>query len=457
MLEDNLHDQEHELDPALMTAEAAPQSEFMLAQAAVIRARGPDLPPWLKEPPPPKRKARWPAGARSPSWFGNFSTCPRRHAQKYRYQRPDPTGLDAMVGRTIHGALEDAALIRMSPSRRKGVPAKASTEEILFLLELQKDVILGQGVETLARAREIVKNMPLMEFTDLVDVEFLWTFYATPNLQVAGYADLIQLREERSFRQNSPHQTVIITDYKTGEGQLPSEEELELNVQATLELCWAVRQWPEARARFRIINVARGQEVWVDWTPEMDQRTLAFCRAVNWAFQTKVEDAVVGQHCVYCPYRGDCPAYAESLRAYNPPDSLENKSIEQLLEIHHSSKLIMDIAEQRKKDAAALIMRGFGQNQRKYDSARFTAYKKSRRLPQFNNESQMLFRLAELSGADPEALINNVLKVQKKPLDAWVQTLPVAIQEQAQEIIAEHQSHSDTPPWIEVKEREALF
>lgn len=456
-LEDNLHDQEHELDPMLMVASDASQDEFALAQAAVIRAHGPDIPPWLREPPPPKTKARWPSGARSPSWFTNFSKCPRRHAQRYRYNRPDPTGLDAMVGRTIHGALEDAANIRMHPGRRRGVPAKAPTSEILFLLELQKDVLLGQGMETLARAREIVKEMPPVEFSDLAGVEFLWTFYATPALRIAGYADLIQLREERSFRQNSTRQTVIITDYKTGEGQLPTEEELELNIQATLELCWAVRQWPNARCRFRIINVAHGQEVWIDWTPEMDQRTLAFCRAVNWAFEAKTEDAIVGTHCVYCPYRGDCKAYEESLRAYDPKDSLDKKPIEQLLEAHHTAKMIMDMAEQRKKDAAALIIRAFGQNQRKYDSARFTAYKKSRRLPQFKSESQMIFRLAQLSGAEPDALIDNLTKVQKKSLDAWVQTLPVTAQEEAQQIISDHQSLNETPAWIEVKEREPLF
>jgi len=459
--QDDLEDYDHDIDPKIMAEEAARADEFLFAQTAAhtaILARHPDLPPWLKSAPPKKHKAKWPTGNKSPSWFTTFAKCPRRHAQRYRYDRKDPSGLDAMVGRAIHGALEDAANMRMRPERGRGpVPAKPSHEEILFLLELQKDVILGQGMETLSRAREVVKDMPLIDLSDLVGVESLWTFYVTPGLPVSGYADLIQLREERGFRQNSPHQTLIITDYKTGESQLPTEDELELNVQATLELCWAVRKWPNARARFRIVNVARGQEVWVDWSEEMDRRTLSFCRSVSWAFQNKVEDAIVASHCVYCPYRGDCGDYGKTLKAYNPPDALDRRSIEELIEIHHSSKLIMDIAEQRKKDAAALIMQGFGQNQRKYDTARFAAYKKSRRLPQFRSESQLLSQLAELSGANEDILIDSLTKIQKKSLDTWVKTLPVTIQEQAQQIIAEHQSLSETPPWIEVREREALF
>lgn len=436
-------------------------------------------PPWLSVLPPKKRPFKWPSGGKSPSWFKKIAACQLQHAHRYRRRLKDPTGLLGAVGNVIHGAIEDAANIRARPGRRGQIPLTAGPRELLYLLELQADavrqdlnVIEGEQAsiivtsEVLARAREIVSALQPIDLSNLwveprtgkAGSEFIWSFHITPQFVVAGIADLIQaVPDPKNF--NAPPTRVIVSDWKTGLGQMPSREELALDAQAGLQLCWARRAFPRTpRIQFRLVNLALRKEVWVDWTPGLDQLVLSFARSCWHIWQLKQEDARVGTHCAYCPYRESCGPYEKYLRdsSFMPAVSLEGMDTSALVHAWHRAKIVSALSETRRIDAGKRLLEKMGR-QKTYRAGNLMARKKSKRVPQYRDEAGLMIELAEQTGTSLEAVINNACQLRKKGLEGWIKTLPVTKQKIARDLIDQHQSLNHTPPWIEVSEKEPVI
>jgi hypothetical protein len=429
---------------------------FPLAAGEAIPAQ--TLPGWLIKPLPKKTRGRWPSGAKSPSWFRRISQCQRNHAQRYRYKRPDPSGLDAIIGNAIHGAFQDAARLRQS--KRKGVPQFAGREELLFLLEKQPEVVHDRGTEVLKRSRDIIEGMDrTLDLRNAWAAEFVWSFHASAGFLVAGIADLVNV-ETDPRNPSGPPDRVVVVDYKTGPGSVPSKEELRADPQACLELIWARRYWPNAkRVQFRIWNVQQNQMVTIDWDHEIERVTLSFVRACAHLWTHKVENANVTPKCRWCPYRSDCKDYQQELNAeaYRPKDSLETKEIDELMEVHYRSRLVADIADTRRIDAGNLIMEKLAPGQKNYRSNRFLALKKSRKVETFTSVSDTLFRLSEATGVDLGRILDAVTTIGPKKIRAWVYTLPVDKQAVAAEMIEALTQRRSSPAWIEVRDQGALF
>ena len=474
---------DYDVPPEIAAAPTAQEGDWALGADGLVIDR--PRPPWLAVPPPKKRPFNWPAGGKSPSWFKRLAKCPKQHAERYRRHKPDPSGIEAVVGNLIHGAIEDAAAIRAFPGRRGQVPTHASPDELLYLLELQKDairqdlnVIEGPELsmivttEVLARARTIVAGMQPLDLRNIyVDprrgtcgVEYIWSFQASRGLLVAGIADMVTAKYDHRARPNDGPIEVTITDWKTGQGQLPSREELEMDAQAGLELCWARRAFPMAqRIRFCLYNVALQERVWIDWTPGLDQLMLSFASAAFNLWTQSREDAVVASHCGYCPYRGDCRDYSQFLReqgasvtAAGMSKGLAGKSMPELVQEYYRAKVLTDLADQRRKDASRLILAGLGA-QKVYQTGNLVARKKNRRMPSYSDEAGLILELARESGTPVEAVINACCGIKKGQLDGWVKTMPVEKQAAVAKLIDLHQSLNETPHWIEVSEKEALI
>jgi hypothetical protein len=437
-------------------ASAVDVEAFPLAAGEAIPTQ--QLPGWLTKPLPKKTRGRWPSGAKSPSWFRRISQCPRNHAQRYRYKRPDPSGLDAIIGNAIHGAFQDA--VRLRKTRRKGTPQYAGREELLFLLETQPEVVHDRGTEVLKRARDIIEGMDrTLDLRHAWEAEFTWSFHASAGFLVAGIADLINVEFDPRNPQG-PEERVVVVDYKTGPGAVPSQEELRADPQACLELIWARRFFPRAkRVQFRIWNVQQNQMVTIDWDHEIERVTLSFVRACWHLWCHKVEKANVTRKCRWCPYRSDCKEYQQELNAeaYRPKDSLETKELDELMAVHYHSKLIADIAETRRMDAGNLIMGKLAPGQKNYRSNRFLALKKTRKNESFPSVSDTLFKLSEATGTDLGRILDAVTTIGPKKIKAWVYTLPVDKQAVAAEMIAALLQTRRSAPWIEVHDRGALF
>ena len=417
------------------------------------------LPAYLQGSLPKKTRGRWPGGAKSPSWFKKISMCARNHSQRYRHKRPDPSGLDALVGNACHGAYQDAGLLRLN--QRRGVPAIAGHEELLFLLERQPEVVHDRGTEVLRRARSVISGMEKpLNLDSIWGAEFVWSFQATAGMLIAGIADLIRVYADHA-QANGPPRLVVITDYKTGPGQVPSRDDLRSDPQACLQLIWARRYFPSAkRIQFHLWNVTQNEEVTIDWDHELEQTTLSFVRACWHLWGQKYEKPNVGNHCRYCPYRSDCKGYNEEMQreAYRPKEGdLATKELDELLEIYYRARLLADLADTRRKDAGPLIMEKFGLGQKSYRSNRFLAMKKSRTNESFTGASDTLFKLSEATGIDLGHILDSCTTIGPQKLSTWIKTLPTHKQEVARALVQSQMVSRQSPPWVEVREKHALF
>jgi hypothetical protein len=418
---------------------------------------------WLVDPPRKKEKSQWIHEARSVSWFKKLSTCARQHAMRYRRKIRDPSGVDALVGNAVHGALEDAGRRRLQRNRQGALPATPSHAELLHLLEFQSEVRpdSGNGTEVLSRSREIIEGMTIPSFDGIVAVEELWKFWATPRLLLAGFADLVQARHR--YRQDK-YDEITITDYKTGMGQLPSREELSRDAQAGFYLIAYKRAFPWARVRFRILNVALNEEVWVDWSQQLEDLTLSFVRACHNLWSIQDETAVPGKHCDFCYYRHDCPAFERVLRdgQMKTYPGVEGMNLDQLLQAMYESKLIADVAETRRKDATKRIKELLPSNQKTYSNGFLKAYKRTRRLPYFRSPGRFLASLAQALKAkgfdqELEQLLDELGSIKAKNLNAFLGSLPESMRADIDPIVEQHKTLNSAPFWVEVKEEESLF
>lgn len=448
--------------------------EWPLGHQAALHT-GKPVPSWLTKPPPKKSPFNWPRGAKSPSWFDKIATCARMHAQRYRYKKLDPTGLDGAVGNVVHGALEDATNLRLFPGTRGPIPPTVSPDELLFLLELQQEavrqdleILPGEGIvtaEVLARAREIVANLPPLELKNLWKdrkgnggAEYVWNFQAGSSLVVAGVLDLIQVQPHPTNMQ-APPLDVLITDYKTGRSQIPDPDELRKNPQAVLTLCWAKRAFSSTpRIRFRVWNLTLNESATIEWTQGIDDLMVSFVRSANGVWARQEEHATTGTHCARCPYRADCGPYAKYLRdaVHAPPTSLENQSMPRLLEIQRTSKILEKLAEKRRQDADKLILAAMG-DQKKYVAGPLKALKKSRETVRVEDTASLVLELAEQTGTPLEAAINMLCSFKKDGIEDFCRALPIEKQKLARSLVEQRQTVGRTRPWIEVHEHEPVF
>jgi RecB family exonuclease len=438
-------------EPASVDVEA-----FPLAAGEAIPTQ--QLPAWLTKPLPKKTRGRWPGGAKSPSWFKRISQCARNHSQRYRHKRPDPSGLDAIVGNALHGAFQDAARIRMA--KRRGAPAHAGQEELLFHLEKQPEVVHDRGTEVLKRCRRVIEDMEApLELSNVWAAEFVWSFNASAGFLIAGIADLI-LVDLHPHNPNGAPELVVVVDYKTGPAQVPSQEDLRSDPQACLELIWARRYFHNAkRVQFKIWNVGQNQQVTIDWDHEIERSTLSFVRACWHVWTQGTETANVTPACRWCPYRSDCKAYTQTLNAeaYRAKDSLEEKELDELVEIHYRARMVADLADTRRKDAAALILGKLAPGQTKYRSHRFLVLRKTRKNESFPSVSDLLFQISEAAGINLGRIMDACTSIGPQKIKTWLKTLPKEKHELASKVVEAHRQRRSSPPWVEVREKDALF
>jgi hypothetical protein len=457
------------IQPELIDAEP---DEFALGTGEVAVVD--NLPPWLAgKKLPKKRPFNWPGGAKSPSWFSRMAKCPRNHAQKYRHRRADPSGVDALIGTLIHGALEDAGNIRLN-GRFKNVPSKVGPEEVLALLEHQPEAVrqgteLIEGeeafllatTEVLTRARAVANSMIPIDLSNIWAAEYIWSFQASAQTKCAGIADLVQVQPDPRGDRLPPIE-VVVSDYKTGAMQEPNRETLSQDPQACLQLIWARRNWPTAaRVRFQLINVTTGFRNWVDWSPQLEENMLAFARSCVNRWHAKDETALVDTpKCTYCPYRNDCKAYSKELNkaVYKSYEGLEDMDLQQLARLYRELKVVEDLASKRRSDLKALILAQFPSDKKKLEvTGGLEVSKRTRSTTSWRSVSGVLTGLAEQTGQDLSSLIDDTCSITKSKIDGLVKALPADRQDAAKSWLEEMSARGSTLPWIEVREKSPAF
>jgi hypothetical protein len=469
-----------EFDPPPEIADAPViHDEWALGAGDGYNPLGLQRPPWLHRPPPKKRPFAWPSGGKSPSWFKRLARCYLEHAHRYRRGIKDPTGLTGAVGLVIHGAIEDACNIRAFPGRRGQIPPTINSDELMYLAELQsgairQDLSVLEGepaerivtTEVLARVRQIIAGMDPIRAANIwhdprtkkCGVEYIWQFHLGAGLLIAGIADLVQVQPHPTDPRHPPLE-IVISDWKTGQGQLPTQDELALDLQAGLQLCWARRAFPYTPTiRFNLVNVALNKSVSVEWSEGLDQLMTSFARAAWHVWSQRDETATTGSHCKHCAYRTGCNPYAKHLQdsTYKSLEGLEALTVPQLMEAHREAKVLLDMAEARKKDAGKLLLAALGQ-QKNYRAGNLVAIKKRREQPGYKGEASMLQALSEVANMPLERVLTSCVKIKKTGIEGLVKTLSLDKQGEARKLLNAHSEPTFTPYWVEVSEKEPII
>jgi hypothetical protein len=422
---------------------------------------------WLVEGPPPGiTKERWPSEARSPSWLKLMAECALKHSLRYRHKREDPPSQQARVGNVIHGALLCAAVRRARASKLKSIPETASTEELLHLLE-HVHVCCGTLIRDghrdgcrpgpldpglLEEAREKLRKIGPISFPHVLAAEKLCMIHLTPSTRIAGYLDLLSVDEGTS----ADPRMLTITDYKTGPGSVPDEEELFYDPQACTYLCAVKNAYPRARVRFRLWNVGQDEETWVEWSSRLEQTFFANARMLLNRWDAGDEQASVAEHCAYCFNRLECGAYKIKLdrdRVAIPPESVEALDMHSLVQLYRESAIGADLHEQRRKDCGKLLLERIPAPQRQYRSGHLLAVRKFQPHKSLSTSpAEVITDVAHEASVNPLELLNAVGDVSIRALEAWIKSLPASRRDAAMTKFLSHVSRGWTRAVINVRE-----
>jgi hypothetical protein len=423
---------------------------------------------WLHEAPTPRKKNQWPKDLNgSPAKIKLSLACMEKWHQRYREKRPDPPGPEAVVGKLIHGALEDAALRRIARARK--VPFVATREELLHLLEHQPAQLLAEGEDltinpsTFAEARSLMAQVEPVDFRFTLAVEHLWKLRVTVDLVVGGYLDRVDVMGDPA-----KPTTIMLPDYKTWQ-QLPSRDDLASDPQVGLTMAWARRRWPECDdIRFVHDNLRHNRRIVVEWNQGLDDFHLALARTA-WKVQS-IGDRTPnpGDECRRCPYReGDaahkpCAAYLKELertRFRNDREAqggLERFSTEELLVIYREGSWAKNLQDERRK-AAGKILKERLAGKKSYRVGDLLAIIGQDELRSFRGVDQMIVTLSELTGVSQARLMADLLDVRRTRLDEWVAALPAEKKKAVEAALERHVHTFLGEPSIEVRRLQSMF
>lgn len=446
-------------DPAIFAGARSPD-DVVLA--------GLDGKPWyLTDTPTPRKRPAWPRNASfSPFKVKLVYTCLKKFHWRYRAQRPDPQGPEAVCGKLVHGAYQDALLRRLG---KREIPRSASVEELLFLLNHQpaqiatEEKVLEILPTTLEDAREIVKKAGAQDFSGCYAAEHTMTIQVSRGLTIGGYIDRIDL-----LGPGAPEnpELVLVWDYKATFEDV-SEDDLWYDPQAGLYMAWARRRWPNARTvRFRLQNLRQGKRTEIDWSPNLDAFALNYAASAFHLSNTGDQTATPGEHCRYCPYReGDarhapCEAYQSELEktrfTENLVGGLDRLELPDLMRRHKSASGAEKLQEGAKKDTKAVILTKLGKKS-SYTHGDLQAVVSHKKLSEFDMLWEFLHELAGALDVSPKDALRDFFKIRKEELDARIEALPDERKALAEGIVEKYQTLATQNPSLTVKRIKALF
>ena len=444
-------------------------------------------PPWLLVPPRPRSKKPWPKKANfSPYRVKLAGECLQRFAWRYEDKRKDESGYQSGVGKLVHGAYEDAIYRRIKRKISK-IPSVATTDELLFLLEFQPAQLLREkeniAVTTsmLEEAKEVIRLGGGLDCDGAWGVEHSFTL-SLGRVVIGGFIDMIRVW-------GNPPRRVVVTDFKSGRMQLPTDRELYSDPQAGLYLAWARDRFPTATdLSFELRNIRLGRSVWLRYRKSHDEIHRNMARSRKYLAESGLRYATPGEggeNCRFCPYReGDenypaCSAYAEildktRLRAAKaarieeqlakgeepdkPAGGLGAFELGELMREYRLAKLGEQLNKERKDRLRPEILRRIPPEQKNYRHGDLLASRvKGQRRMSFADVYGLIHALAAATGASVEALAADMLSLKKNELDEFIKGLPEKLQLEADKVIAQHGRLSMGRETLKVTSSKGMF
>lgn len=389
---------------------------------------------WLTTPPPPRKKTRRGLPL-SPSKIKITRQCPKQAYERWVNKRYSPSGPEAIIGKLVHGAYEDAGNLRVHRTKQRNPPPVASIEELLHLLEHQP-AQLYRGQETcevsasmLAEAREIVVSGGAIDFTHTVACEAKITLPIQVGLpKIGGVIDRIDVETKK----NGGHKVKVI-DYKT-ERVARDATDLIDDPQTGVYLNWAAANYKDAEEiSFQIYNPRLGE-----WSEEvvyndyLGSLTESMCAVAAHVVQAQIQTAQPGTHCRYCHIKdGDqdhppCEEYhkfmARKAEGGIGAEGLAKLTMPALVREFHLVKTRAKLHDARQKELRAEILKRL--TTKKWSDGVYSATVSTPSSTTYPNPAVLIKDLAELTGHDLVRLMARLISVKSTNLKEWVATLP---------------------------------
>lgn len=480
---------EEDRDPAPLVVEEQNDADLFTqteghAEVDEADLSTPGSAPHLTLPPHPRSKPRWMREA-------NFSAhrielagaCPLRFYLRYGPdKRADPTGYQAGVGKIVHGVYHDAGFLRLQ-GKIKGLPLIASVDELLWILSHQeaqlaretkgkdKDYFEVTG-SMLKESEEIIRSEGPLDCRHVWAVEHPMTLRLGPTgrLVVGGYIDWIDVV-------GNPARLVTITDWKTGQNQLPDQEELYHSSQAGMYMIWAKQQFPTAQVRFRLRNVRKNEERWLFWSKVHQEihinKALSRKAMADWIVQSKgnvpANPGPAGENCRYCPYReGDsrfkpCAAYLKTLdetrmRAQKD-QGIDQLSMYELMNEYRLARGGENLNKDRKKRIGEAILAKIPEGHKSFREGDLLAVKvKAKKIRMHDRPADFITDLAKAAGVEQNELANDLTDLKLGKLDSFVKDLDEDEQRTAvAKVIDQHERVTFGKESLQVRETKEMF
>jgi hypothetical protein len=448
-------------------------------------------PVWLTEPPRLRVKKPWPKIANfSPYRTKLAGECLQRFVWRYTDKRRADSGYQAGVGKMVHGAYEDAIYRRLhKPNKKewKGLPRVASTDELLHLLEFQATQFLSEkeNVEVttsmLKEARELIKGSGGLDCSAAWGVEHTATL-KLGSVVVGMYLDYIQVW-------GNPARKVVITDFKTGRLQLPTDAELYADPQPGLYLAWARDRFPTATdVSFELRNIRHNRSVWLRYRKSHDEIHRSLARSRKFLGDSGLRTpnpGDAGENCRYCPYRdGDenyppCAAYADILSASRlraekaakiakqveegeepdkPAGGLAALALPDLMLEYRLSDLGEKLNKDRKDTLRPEIINRIPEGQKNYRHGDLLASKvKGKKGTSYNDVQGVIKGLVEATGVGEAELMADIVKLKKGELDTFIQGLDKDKQERCEAVLSKFGRLSLGKETLRVSKTKGMF
>jgi hypothetical protein len=393
---------------------------------------------WLKDAPKPRAPRRFDSDVTSPTKIASAEECGLAHTYRYKDKREAPSGPEAVVGKLVHGAYDDAGRRRASaatgPRHNSIIPCKASVAELLFLLEHQEaqlarenDLDYRPTDAMFAEARGIIQARGPVDFSNTYSTELL-VDYRIPGrqtLRVGGKIDRVDL-----YYKGEVVDAVVVVDYKS-DRDLWADEKLETNAQPGVYLGWARREWPKARSiLFELDFVRLGEKQRIPWTPEYERAAFSRIVSAQNLMDVGYDKPTVGDHCRLCPYRdGDaefpaCPAYAALVKRGQDKDAhvggLGALKLSALLREYYVSNELYKIHKQRRSDVRAAIEAQLGLKTRYNAGFYAAALSKTRVDPAYTDVVGVLLDIHEVTGRPLEEIAAVVCQVKHQKVQGLI-------------------------------------
>lgn len=385
---------------------------------------------------PPELQSGIPKGDFSASRAKRYVDCPKQYG--WSGERKSGANIAMRKGSVIHKVLEI-----LGKDYIKDPGFKVNSKSVKKLLQ-DTSAKYKLNIHEFRECWDILKQHSSIDFSRSIAFEEPFVF-PTDYGSVCGVLDRIDFTTDCGLE---------IIDYKSG-FLVPEYDELLEDLQHGIYQVVCKRMFKNAKSiRITFWYIASNQKVTVDWSPEIDDFSLA---TMNQVFRDIKSDttykAFVGPHCNRCPFNRDCLEFQKEKKNETSvsPYSL---SVEELVNERQRKKMLAEAFESDRKDCDRLI-KGILDTELFLNGTGWKAQLKSRTLDGWNTEpidvAQEITNLISESDISMNDVLSDIVQIDDKKLESFISRQSEDVQKKIRDKLEEFKSPKNHITWVDVR------